>query len=172
MGLLDFLRGLFFGGETTQCPSCGAAGARKTADDLIHCKNPACPYFDAGLRFGGRLQRRLTSVPTQGDFRPEVPVSIRYVNYVGQSRDFSAELGSIMRKNNHLVARVAPTGKKIALSRERIQNLADVEAKLPPRVESGQAWPTPRERQIMGYHKKYGTTSARYEQVRAKYPKW
>ena len=172
MGLLDFLIGLFTRGEAIQCPSCGTAGGRKTDDGLLHCKNPACPYFDAGLRFGGGLRRRLTTVPTEGDFRPEVPVSIRYVNYVGQSRDFSAELGSIVRKNNHLVARVAPTGKKITLSRERIQNLADVEAKLPQRVESGQPWPTPRERQILGYHKKHGTTSARYEQVRAKYPKW
>ena len=171
MGLFDFLISLF-GGGGIQCPSCGAQGARKTDDGLVHCKNPNCPYFDAGLRFGGRLQRRLTSVPTSGNFRPEHPVSIRYTNYVGQGRDFSAERESIVRKNNHLIAQVAPTGRKITLSRERIQNLTEVEGAMPQQVVPGQAWPTPRERQILGYHKKNGTTSPRYEQVRAKYPTW
>ncbi len=172
MGLLDFLIGLFSRGETLQCPNCGQAGERKTDDAITHCKNPACPYFDEGLLYGGGLRRRLTAVPTKGNFRPQHPVSIRYVNYVGQSRDFSAERGSIVRKNNHLVAQVAPTGKKITLSRERIQNLTEVEAAMPQQVAPGQPWPTPRERQILGYHKKNGTTSARYEQVRAKYPNW
>jgi hypothetical protein len=177
MGLLDFLIRLFSGrrglaGAPMQCPSCGTADARKTADGIIHCKNARCPYFDIGLTAAGGLQRRLTTVPTRGNFRPEHPVSIRYINYVGQSRDFSAESGSIVRKNNHLVAHVAPTGKKISLSRDRIQNLAEVEAAMSQQVAPGQPWPTPRERQILGYHKKHRTTSPRYEQIRAKYPKW
>jgi len=176
MGLLDFLISLFSGGKKAgtplQCPSCGTADARKTDDEIIHCKNPECPYFDEGLLYSGGLRRKLTTVPRSGNFHPEQPVSIRYRNYVGQERDFSAELGSIVRKNNHLVARVAPTGRRITLSRDRIQNLAEVETKLPQRVTSGRAWPTPRERQILGYHKKHGTSSPRYEQVRAKYPNW
>lgn len=153
-----------------QCPSCGETGARKTRDEIVHCKNPSCPYFDAGMLYGKRLRRQQSAVPTRGDFHPENPISIRYKNHVGQDRDFSAELGSIVRKNNHLVARVGPTGRKIALSRDRIQNLAEVEAKLPQRISTGQSWPTSRERQILGYHKKHGTSSPRYEQVRAKYP--
>jgi hypothetical protein len=172
MGLLDFLISLFSGGGTQQCPSCGAAGARKTNDGVVHCKNPSCPYFDATLGATGTLRRAGTMVPTRGNFHAQSPVSIRYRNFAEQERDFSAELGSIVRKNNHLVAQVAPTGRKITLSRDRIQNLAEVEAKLPQRVSSGQSWPTPRERQILGYHKKHGTTSSRYEQVRAKYPNW
>lgn len=177
MGLLDLLISLFSGGRRIrgtpmQCPSCGTADARKTDDGIIHCKNALCPYFDEGLLYAGGPRRRLTTVPTRGNFRPEHPVSIRYVNYVGQNRDFSAESGSIVRKNNHLIARVAPTGKKIMLSRDRIQNLADVEGAMPQQVAPGQPWPTPRERQILGYHKKNGTTSPRYEQVRAKYPNW
>jgi ribosomal protein L37AE/L43A len=172
MGLFDFLIGLFSRGERIQCPSCGTDGARRTRDGLVHCKNPSCPYFDMGVAYGGAMQRRLSSVPTRGDFRPQHPVSIRYRNYVGQERDFSAELGSIVRKNNHLVAEVAPTGRKITLSRERIQNLAQVEDAMPTRVASNQPWPTPRERQILGYHKKNGTTSPRYEKLRAKHPNW
>jgi len=118
------------------------------------------------------LGRRIAPVPTEGDFRPEHPVPIRYTNFVGQSRDFSAERDSVVRKRNHIVAQVAPTGRKITLSRHRIQNLGEIEAYLPHKLEPGQNWPTGRERQILNYHKKRGTTSSRYEQVRAKYPGW
>jgi hypothetical protein len=172
MGLMDFLFSLFSRGDKIECPNCGSAGARKTRDELIHCRNQRCPYFDAGLAFGGRLVRRYTTVPTEGSFRPEHPISIRYVNFVGQNRDFSAERQSIVRKKNHLVAQVAPTGRRIVLSRDRIQNLGEVEANFPQPVEPGQNWPTPRERQILSYHKKHGTTSMQYEQIRAKYPHW
>jgi len=84
MGLLDFLIGLFSGGEKIECPSCGTAGARKTRDGTVRCKNQTCPNFDPSLALG----RRIAPVPTSGDFRPEHPVSIRYVNFVGQNRDF------------------------------------------------------------------------------------
>ena len=172
MGLIEFIRGLFSRGEKVECPNCGSAGAIKTSDDLIHCKNQSCQNFDSGLAFGGRLVRRYTSVPTRGGFVPEHPVSIRYVNFVGQDRDFSAERDSLLRKKNHIVAQVVPTGRKITLSRDRINNLGEVESHMPQRVEPGQNWPTGRERQILSYHKKHGSTSPRYEQVRAKYPNW
>jgi len=168
MGLLDFLISLFGGGNKVDCPSCGTAGARKSRDGSVHCKNQTCPNFDPSFALG----RRIAPVPTRGNFRPENPVSIRYVNFVGQNRDFSAERDSLVRKKNHIVARVAPKGRKITLSRDRIQNPSEVEGQMPKRVEPGQNWPTGRERQILNFHKKHGTTSARYEQVRAKYPNW
>jgi hypothetical protein len=172
MGLFDFLRRLFSRGERIDCPNCGTADAIKTSDELVHCRNASCQNFDSGLASGGRLVRRYTEVPTKGDFRPAHPVSIRYTNFIGQSRDFSAERDSLVRKRNHIVAQVAPKGIKIALSRDRIQNLSEVEAYLPHKLEPGQQWPSGRERQILNYHKKRGTTSPRYEQVRAKYPGW
>ena len=168
MGLLDFLISLFGGGQKIDCPNCGTPGARKTSDGTVRCKNPTCLNFDASFALG----RRIAPVPTRGGFRPEHSVSIVYVNFVGQNREFSAESDSLVRKKNHIVAQVAPTGRKIALSRDRIQNLSEVEDHMPKRVEPGQNWPTARERQILGYHKKHGTTSPRYEQVRAKYPNW
>ena len=168
MGLLDFLMSLFSGAEQIDCPNCGTAGARKTRDGSLRCRNPICPNFDASLVRG----RQIAPVPTEGDFRPLHPVSIHYVNFVGQNRDFSAERDSLVRKRHHIVAHVAPTGRKITLSRDRIQNLGEIEAYLPHKLEPGQQWPTGRERQILNYHKKHGTSSPRYEQVRAKYPKW
>ncbi len=168
MGLLDLLIGLFGGKKKIDCPNCGTPDAREARDGSIQCRNQKCPNFDASLALG----RYIAPVPTEGDFRPEHPVSICYVNFAGQSRDFSAERDSLIRKKNHIVAEVAPTGRKIALSRDRIQNLSEVEAAMPQQVAPGQPWPTPRERQILGYHKKHGTTSPRYQQIRAKYPNW
>lgn len=173
MGLLDFLISLFSGGnKSIECPNCGTPGARKDPSETVHCKNPRCPYFDPSLGRAGTLRQAGTTLPTRGDFRPEHPVSIRYVNFAGQSRDFSAERDSLVRKKNHITAQVAPTGRKIVLSRERIQNLSEVEEYMPRRVEPGQSWPTGRERQILSFHKKHGTTSPRYEQLRTKYPNW
>ena len=172
MGLLDFLTGLFFRGEKMECPSCRTPGALKTSDGMLHCRNRNCENFDAGYVIGGRLVRRFTTAPTEGNFRPEHPVSIRYINFAGQSRDFSAERDSLVRKRNHVVAKVAPRGQKITLSRDRIQNLSEIEPYLQQRVEPGQNWPSGREHQILTYHKKHGTTSPRYEQLRAKYPNW
>ena len=168
MGLLDLIRSLFAGEEKIDCPNCGTAGARKARDGTIRCKNPQCPNFNASLMLG----RRIAPVPTDGNFQPAHPVSIRYVNFVGQSRDFLAERDSLVRKRNHIVAQVAPTGRKITLSRDRIQNLSEVESHASQKVEPAQDWPSGRERQILNYHKKRGTTSPRYEQVRAKYPRW
>jgi hypothetical protein len=167
MGLLDFLQSLF-GGNKVQCPSCGTQGARKTSDGLILCKNLLCPYFGRL----GTLRQAGTTIRSDGNFRPEHPVSIVYKNFAGQDRTFSAEQGSIVRKGNHIVARVAPTGLRVTLSRDRIQNLSQVEAAFPQKVAPGQPWPTARERQVLGYHKKHGTTSALYEKARAKYPNW
>jgi hypothetical protein len=171
MGLLDFLISLFGGGGAIECPNCGTPGARKTSDEVVRCKNPRCPYFDASLGRAGSRQGA-TTVPTRGGFLPANPVSIRYLNFAGQSRDFAAERDSLIRKKNHIVAAVAPTGRKITLSRDRIQNLSEVEGYMPKRVAPGQNWPSGRERQILNFHKNRGSTSARYEQLRAKYPNW
>ena len=172
MGLLDFLLNLFSGGNKMQCPSCGTAGALIQRDGKIRCKNPSCPYFDARLGRSGTLRQAGTQLVTRGDYRPAHPITIRYRNFQGQERSFEAEQESLVRKRNHLVAQLAPTGRLVTLSRDRIQNLAEVESLFPQRVSPGQSWPTPRERQVLNYHKKYGSTSPLYEKIRAKYPDW
>jgi hypothetical protein len=99
-------------------------------------------------------------------------VAIQYRNFQGQDKIFHADARSLHREKNHIVATVAPKGRQITLSRDRIQNLEEVERQMPQRVAQGQNWPTPRERQVLNYHKKHGSTSALYEKIRAKYPTW
>ncbi len=173
MGLLDFLINLFSGrNKAIPCPNCGAEGAQRIDESTVQCPNASCPYFDPSLGAHGTLHRAGTRVPTRGNFQPARPLSIRYRNFAGQERTFTADADAAVRKRNHIVARVTPTGRKIALSRDRIQNLSEVESALPQQVEAGQPWPTRRERQVLYYHKKHGTTSPLYEKIHAKYPNW
>jgi len=181
MGFLKSLLNLV-GGE--KCPVCGTPGATKSGDQ-VRCLNPMCRNF-----MGAAVQPPSTpspplqpqqTVPAQQPSRTPSQsfsrssagsISIQYKNFQGQSKTFAADAGSLRRKRNHIIARVAPSGKEIALSRDRIQNMSEVDAVLPARDRSGAPRPNGKERQVLGYHKKYGTTSPLYEKIRAKYPDW
>jgi hypothetical protein len=156
MGFLDFLFG------KTKCPSCSASGAR-ASEGRVRCPNPSCENFDGTLRRGRRPPRRT-------DYTPAQPLSIRYRNFQGQDKSFTADAGSLQRKRNHIVVRVVPTGEKIALSRDRIRNLAEVEGAMPQQGEAAQPRPTAREWRVLAFHRKHKSTSPLYEQIRAKYP--
>lgn len=169
MGLLDFLFG------KTKCPQCGTKGAR-TSNDQTRCPNPSCQYFDGTLR-GRRGRNRMGGLfaPRRSDYLPERSLAIRYRNFQGQDKTFTADQKSLIRRRNHIIARVAPTGETIALSRDRIQNLSEVEQLLsetPAPAQTRASGPTARERQVLSYHTKYKSTSPQYEKIRAKYPDW
>src|SRR5262245_8889586 len=166
MGLFDFLF------EPGKCPRCGQKVARKSQGQT-RCPNPSCPFFDISLsstsdspRVGG------ASRPKHGDFSPQSQLAIRYRNFQGEEKTFTADSDTLRRKRNHIIARVAPTGRSISLSRDRIQNLEEVEKAVAENIESQQPGPTARERQVLGYHKKHKSSSPLYEEIRAKYPDW
>lgn len=167
MGFLDFLFG------KTKCPQCGREGAR-TSGGRIRCPNPECQYFDGTLGRSGVLQLAGVRRPRRSDYSPARPLAIRYRNFQEQEKTFTADRESLRRKHNHIIARVAPTGENIALSRDRIQNLSEVEQALPQTQQAKPAEPQPtkRERQVLAFHKRYKSTSPLYEQIRAKYPNW
>jgi hypothetical protein len=176
MAFLDWLTGKI------ECPRCGTGGA-KEINGQIHCPNPTCSNFSKTM---GKSDE--TSAPDSITFRqqsdtaadsfgppPEVPagcVAIQYRNFRGEGKTFVAGIASARRIKNHLTVKVLPQGRRIALSRDRIMNLSEVEAALPQRLAPGQAPPTYRERQILAYHKNHRSTSPLYESIRAKYPNW
>ena len=196
MGFFNALKNIL-GGE--KCPACGTPGAR-TVGNEIRCFNPVCRYFNPSLNPGDapppppEPQQPPQGKPSGWSPAPSQPaqgrpsgwssgsgqsgpppagsVAVQYRNFQGQDKTFYADARSLHREKNHIVATVAPKGRQITLSRDRIQNLQDVENQMPRRVEQGQSWPTPRERQVLNYHKKNGTTSPLYEKIRAKYPNW
>jgi hypothetical protein len=177
MAFLDWLTGKI------ECPSCGTSGA-KVINGSIQCPNPTCAYFsktmgksEAGPPGPSISLSQRTDVPAGsfGGASANVPAgsfAIQYRDFRGQERTFIAQADSAYRVKNHISVKVAPQGRRIALSRDRILNLSDVEAAFPQRVAPGQEWPSARERRILNYHKAGKTTSPLYESIRAKYPSW
>ena len=192
MGFFNALKDIL-GGE--KCPACGTPGVRRSGSE-IRCLNPVCQYFNPSFAPSSGPQppqqnppqpqqgrpsgwsSTPSSLPSASGFSqlgsaPAASVTIQYRNFQGQNKTFYAERSSLHREKNHIMAKVAPKGVQISLSRDRIQNLSEVESQIPvPRVLPGQDWPSKRERQVLGYHSKNKTTSPLYEKIRAKYPKW
>ncbi len=191
MGFLNALKNIL-GGE--KCPACGTPGGRRSGSE-IRCLNPVCQYFNPsfapnadspqppqqaqqppqGRPSGWSSSPSSTSSSagfSQPASAPAGSVTIHYKNFQGQNKTFYADARSLHREKNHIRATVAPKNQQISLSRDRIQNLQEVERQMPQRVDPGQEWPNKKERQVLSYHKKHGTTSPLYEKIRAKYPKW
>ena len=162
-------------GGGMKCPACGTRGARKSGE-AIRCINPVCQFFNPQATPEARAARARVRAQARQPGGPYVPsgntVSIRYRNFRDESKTFTADRSSLKRRHNHIVARVAPSWRQLSLSRDRIENLSEIDAHLPERDRSGTPQPTARERQVLGYHKKYGTTSPLYEKIRTKYPSW
>jgi hypothetical protein len=193
MGFGRFIGDLLSG--KTNCPLCGTPGSSKDGD-RVRCLNPQCPNFllmpgetpaqprapqptpqqpqsATQSATQGPLPRSTPATPVSGPgFGSARTVTIQYKNFQNQNKTFTAETASLRRKKNHIVAKVAPSGKLITLSRDRIQNMSEIDQALPPAMRSGAPQPTARERQVLGYHKKHKSTSPLHEQIRAKYPGW
>src|SRR2546421_13085735 len=169
MGFLDSLLG------KNKCPNCGTPGAQISGSE-VRCLNPLCTYF---MFAQGRSEtpRPVTSSPQSpqpSSAMPSQPITIQYVNFQGQQKNFVADASTLKRSREHILAKVAPKGQQIALARRRIQNLHEVEQALPQghRGDSGDSYPNARERQVLSYHKKHKSTSPLFEKIRAKYPNW
>ena len=182
MGFLDWLTGKI------ECPRCGTRGA-KEINGRIHCTNPTCAYFSTTMGKSGADPEPLTfSQPVDV---PAGSIAIQYRNFRGVGKTFVAEAASARRTRNHISVKIAednrmvwtrnpqtgepmrvPREVRISLSRDRILNLNEVDAAIPQRLAPGQDWPTPRERQVLAYHKYHRSTSPLYESLRAKYPHW
>ena len=139
-------------------------GDKEERVDVESYQNGRAPTSSTAGHAGG--------VKTTAEFSPAKPIQIRYRNFQGAEKTFIADGASLRRRKNHIIVQVSPTGKKISLSRARIQNLSELDAALPKGMRSDAPWPSARERQVLNYHKKYGTTSAVYERIRSKYPDW
>jgi len=175
MGLSDWLV------RPTVCPGCGDRRARQPLFGRTRCPNRVCAFFDASL--AGRLEEKeqAESAPVcrapltaQSIRKPKLArvfspegtiIQVRYKNYRGEEKTFSGDARSLRRRHNHVSLRVSPSGTRIALSRKRILNLAEVDSLL-------STMPTPREQAIFAYHNTRGTTSQILERLRTKYPDW
>jgi hypothetical protein len=185
MGFLDWLTGKI------ECPRCGTGGAREVNGQIL-CTNPTCAYFSKGTNQNSANPGQTPESFVEPVSVPPGSVAIQYVDFRGKPRTFVAEAASARRVKNHLSVKVGTntrrkvtvrnpqTGEpmkvfkevRIVLSRDRIRNLAEIEGAIPQRIQPGQAWPTPRQRQVLTYHQKHQSTSPLYESIREKYPNW
>ena len=184
MAFLDFLTGKI------NCPRCGASGAKEEGGRIL-CPNPSCAYYAGAAAGSGQPTAGFSSTgasgpgsparkPSLGRFAslivrggaPARTITIRYRNFKGEEKEFLADADSCKRTKKRVSVCVAPKGARISMAVERILNWNEVDGALPHRVAPGQNLPSPRERQVLAFHKKYKTTSPLYEQIRAKYPHW
>jgi len=163
VGILDFL------GKYCSCKACGQPRAWSVLGK-IKCQNASCVHFDRDFanRERSTLEARRTeserSRPREGNFDAgENNIDVRYTNYLGVEGTYTGDRRTIWRTNEHISLRLCPTGKRVSFARGRVLNLSDVESWT-------QATPTAREKQILNYHKKKGTASALFDQIRKKYP--
>ena len=104
--------------------------------------------------------------PLSGNFTVGLgAIEIRYTNFVGEQKTFTGDYRSAYIRGRHIVIRLIPTGKRISLNLEKIENRSEVE----PLVAANPR-PSANERRILHYHLKRGSTSALFEQIRSKYP--
>lgn len=165
MGLFDWLW------KDATCPACGREFAKKRGNK-VKCRNKECKNFDMDL-FNQpephQTSRDVESPRTlRGNFDPGAnSIEIHYTNYRGDTKTFTGDRTSFKTVQNHLSVRLAPTGTRVTLARERITNLDH----LLQYIHAGPE-PTSREKQVLAYHKKRRSTSPLYEELRHKYPNW
>ena len=165
MGLLDLFA------RNTDCPLCGERRARKQLLGPVRCPNRDCQNFDSQL--AGQRERAIggqesspAERPLAGHFQPGVyRIEVSYENFRGEEKTYVGDRRTLRRRNNHLSLCLVPTGQRVAFSRDRIRNLAELEDFLSRQ-------PTPMELRVLNYHSKHRTTSELYESLRTKYPDW
>ncbi len=180
MGIFD----KFFGGgksgesssSSNTCPACGSMAM--SIAGRVFCTNPSCRNFAAtalssqGSTTPGQTSQSSNISVRAGSFAPQKPITIRYQNFRGEQKTFTADASTAVPHKNFISMQVAPTGHRITLARKRILNYSEFENEIHQPVPPGKEWPSAKERQVLNYHKKHGSTSPLYEKIRAKYPTW
>lgn len=159
--------------EAARCPKCGTWGAKKFLWK-VKCPNPSCEKYDSEYAEAFR-QSRVAGKPASEVFTHlkgradpnDYSLRIRYQNFRGDEIIYSADPRTVYRQSESVVARLAPTGKRVSFKLSKIQNRNEVESIL---AENPQ--PTGIERRLLHYHLKHGSSSAAFEKLRQKYPKY
>ena len=169
MGLL----GLLFG-RSIECPACRTPGARQGLFSGLKCPSESCLYFDMSLQARQdaatlqpqRSQSRVASALPSLELE-DGPNTIRvsYVNFEGEHRTFVGDRRTLKKRNAHYSLRVGPSGMRITLKAEQIQNRDEVARATPDE-------PNTQEKRVLSLHRRRGTTSDRHQELQAKYPEW
>jgi hypothetical protein len=170
MGFLDSW------GSLVACPACGTRRANKFLWK-IKCRNPNCQNYDSEYtaKADQNIIRNKDAAQIfphlKGTFSPGAgAIRIRYENFRGDQLNYLADSEDAYRTGEFAVMRVAPTGRRIAFRLSSIQNRSEVESRLAPQDEK--VMPNVRERRILNFHLRRGSTSKLFAEVREKYPQY
>ena len=121
-------------GRPADCPMCGTPGAKVGFFSDPKCVNFACRFYDAAQVEERETQR----MPAPRQIRPPTPpaeflrlITFEYVNFRREVKTFTGDPTSIRARGTRLSVRVAPTGLRINLGRDRITNLDAIKSALP-----------------------------------------
>jgi len=132
--------------------------------DLLRMLFNSSPAEEVGSGAGSGRAHRAPRNPVP--FDPDnYAISVEYENFRGEQKTFLGDWRSLRTRRHHISLSVAPTGQRIALSQDRIQNLAEVSAAVA-------RLPTAQQRRIMAFHKNRGSTSPLYESLLESFPEW
>ena len=155
----------------SNCPVCGARGAKKFLW-MVKCPNSGCAKYDSDYASASRASRIVGKPASEvfpklrGNFDPGPNgLQIRYTNFRGDELLYTADPLSARIAGEYVVIKVAPSGRHITFKLSSIQNRSEVEYSLPKTSP-----PNSRERRILKFHIRRGTTSKLFEEVRGKYP--
>ena len=163
MGLLD----MFW--SVCKCPACGTAMARKRFS-TVQCRNPGCVNYSAQWQSTpDPTKKRWSQEPLRGSYDPGADaIELSYVNFFGDKKSFKGNKKTLRVRGKHVSVCLAPTGRRVALDRSRIQNAADVDAAL---KELGPE-PSPKEARLLREYMGEDAEIAQYLELRKKYPGW
>ncbi|MFH1707782.1 MAG: hypothetical protein ABIF71_07680 [Planctomycetota bacterium] len=162
MGILNIIFDMLFNAAKKKAVSSASDYARQDPPRSVDRASDRGSDRHAGS--GGDRSR---PAPT-GSFKARDPLVIKYVNYKEVPRTLVAEKFSLRAKKGFISVCVEPTGKRITLKLERIQNMAEIQ----PVLGLLDKLPTRQEQKVLNYHMRRGTTSALFDKLKQKYPQW
>lgn len=159
--------------NAVRCPKCGTWGAKKSLWK-VKCTNPSCEKYDSEYAQAFK-QSRIIGKPAaevfshlKGKADPsDYTLKIRYHNFRGDEIIYSADPTTAYQTGPFVVVRLAPTGRRVTFKLERIENRSEVETAARENPQ-----PTARERRVLRYHLRRGSSSPLFEELRQKYPRY
>ena len=153
------------------CAECREPGAERGGMGKVLCRNGSCKNFDSRLLEKPFLRPASPAAylaEHSGSFDPGPnTVIVLYRNFRGEDVEFQGDRTTVRSGKRRVSLRISPTGKKVSLAKKFVRNLSELES-------CAKTYPEecllPVERQVLGYHRKHGTTSPRYEEVLRKHP--